>query len=42
MLFLSEGDFFSGVTWQKIVGQAVISVTCTLLALWVLKKYRKL
>jgi len=42
MFGVEEGDFFSGITWQKVVGQAVISVTCTLLALWVLKKYRKL
>lgn len=37
-----EGDFFFGITWQKVVAHAIISLTATALALWVLKKYRKL
>ncbi len=37
-----EADFWHGITWQQVVRHAVISVTCMWLALWVLKKYRKL
>lgn len=37
-----EGDFFYGITWQKVLARALISVTCTWLAWWALKKYRKL
>ena len=41
MFGLEEGDFFFGITWQKVLAHAIISLTATALAWWVLTKYGK-